>query len=192
MHIMRQKRWISLAAAMAAIIFGGMSLASAQEGTPTGLKLSGDQPVQIEGDQLEVLEDQGKAVFDGNVKVVQGPTILRTGRLEIFYSQSDDGDASSTSTMTSGASDIERLEAYEGVNIQSEDQVATGDEGSYDMKSETLVLTGKQVTLSQGGNVATGCKLTVNTGSGRAKLEGCGQGGQRPTILLQPDSVQSN
>jgi lipopolysaccharide export system protein LptA len=60
------------------------------------------------------------------------------------------------------------------------------------MGTEVLVLTGKRVTLSDGGNVATGCKLTVAMQSGRAKLTGCGDSGSRPTILLQPQSVGGN
>ena len=84
---------------------------------------------------------------------------------------------------------IERLEATGGVNIQSGNQVATGDSGVFEMKSQMLVLSGKRVTLSEDGNVATGCKLTVAMQSGRATLEGCGDTGSRPTILLQPKSA---
>jgi lipopolysaccharide export system protein LptA len=48
------------------------------------------------------------------------------------------------------------------------------------------------VTLSQDGNVATGCKLTVAMQTGRATLHGCGDAGSRPTILLQPRSARGN
>lgn len=152
----------------------------------TGLRIDSDKPVQVEGDTLEVLDDQNMAVFSGNVRVSQDATVLRTGKLVIHYAGGSDG------SIAAGGSKIEKLNATGGVNIQSGTQVATGDAATFDMGTEVLVLTGKRVTLSDGGNVATGCKLTVAMQSGRAKLTGCGDAGSRPTILLQPQSVGGN
>ena len=177
---------VALLAAIALLVSAGAFAQPA--GQSTGLQLTGDKPVQIEGDQLEVLEEDGVAVFRGNVRVVQGPTVLRTGKLVIHY----DTSGGTGGSITSGESNIKSLEASGGVNIQSEKQVATGDSGVFDMKTEILVLSGNPVTLSEDGNVATGCKLTVAMQSGRAKLEGCGNSSSRPTILLQPKSVRNN
>lgn len=165
---------------MALIAFAGVAIAQDRS---TGLRIDSDRPVEIEGDKLEVIEEQRKAVFDGNVRVSQGDTVLRTGRLVIFYAGGQTSDS-----ITAGGSRIERLEASGGVNIQSGTQVATGDTGEFDMRSEILVMTGKRVSLSEGGNIATGCKLTVAMKTGRATLSGCGAGGSRPTILLQPNA----
>lgn len=151
--------------------------ALAQEGS--GLALSSGKPVQIDGDKLEIFENDGKAIFTGAVSVVQDDTILRTSKLTIFYAKGGEG------SIATGAADIDRLLATGGVNIQSGKQVATGETGTYDMKTEVFVLSGKRVTLSEDGNVATGCKLTVTQASGRAKLEGCGNT-SRPTVLIQP------
>ncbi len=148
----------------------------------SAMTMTSDKPVQVDGDRLEVLEDQGKAIFEGNVRVVQGETILRTGKLEIYYVRNADG------SVATGGAQIDRLEASNGVNIQSGTQVATGETGTFDMASEILTLSGKRVTLSEDGNVATGCKLTVNMRNSRAKLEGCGTGASRPTILIQPQN----
>lgn len=151
--------------------------AFAQENS--SLALSSDKPVQIDGDRLEIFENEGKAIFSGAVSVVQDDTILRTSELTIFYVKGGEG------SIATGAADIDRLVATGGVNIQSGKQVATGETGTYDMQTETFVLSGKRVTLSEDGNVATGCKLTVTQATGRAKLEGCG-GTSRPTVLIQP------
>ena len=167
---------------MLALVAGASaSIKGAQAQNATGgLGLTGDQPVQVDGDRLEVFEDQGRAVFEGNVRIVQGDTVMRTSKLVIHYAQGEEG------SITPGGSQIERLEVSGGVNIQTATQVATGDAGSYDMASEVLILRGDRVTLTEGGNVATGCVLTVFLADGRSKLEGCGDGGARPTILLQP------
>ena len=146
-----------------------------------GLKLSGDGPVQIESDKLEVRQDENMAIFTGNVAVVQGKTLLKAGKLVVHYA--DDGGSATT-----GTAKIERLEASEKVYMKSETQVATGDVGTYDMKTETLVLSGKQVVLTEGENIATGCKLTVQTKTGKAKLDGCG----RVSIVMSPKSAPKN
>ncbi|WP_026479167.1 LptA/OstA family protein [Ahrensia sp. 13_GOM-1096m] len=151
--------------------------AAAQDNS--SLALSSDKPVQIDGDKLEIFENDGKAIFSGSVSVVQDDTILRTSILTIYYAKGGEG------SIATGAADIDRLLATGGVNIQSGKQVATGETGTYDMKTETFVLSGKRVTLSEDGNVATGCKLTITQSTGRAKLEGCG-GTSRPTVLIQP------
>ena len=113
--------------------------ATAQEaGRMTGLKLEGDKPIQIESDHLEVRENEGVAIFTGNVAVVQGASLLRSGKMTVYYS--DGG-----SSVTSNSSDIDRLEVEGKVYFRSETQVATGDRGSYDMRTEVLVLSGSEV-----------------------------------------------
>lgn len=151
----------------------------------TGLKLSGDQPIQIESNNLEVRENEGIAIFSGDVSVVQGPTLLKAGTMTVYYAK--DGGSAAT-----GTSNIERLEVDDKVYVKSENQVATGDHGAFDMKTEVLVLTGKEVVLSEGENVIVGCKLTVQMKTGQATLEGCSEGesGGRVKMLLKPGSQE--
>jgi len=152
----------------------------------TGLKLSGDQPIQIESDRLEVQQDQSRAVFSGNVSVVQGTTMMKSGRMVVHYAKGAAGSA------TTGSAPIERLEVDGKVYVKSDKQVATGDRGSFDMKSEVLVLTGKEVVLSEGDNVIVGCRLTVRMKTGQAQLDGCDGGGSggRVKMLITPDSAK--
>lgn len=143
-----------------------------------GMKLSGDEPIEIESDQLEVRDTERKAYFTGNVKVVQGSTLLKAGKMTVLYR----GEGTS---MTSGNADIEKIFVNNTVFLSSGTQQATADQGEFDMAAQTFVLSGKQVVLSEGKNVFTGCKLTVFMNSGEAKLESCG-GPVR--ILLDPKS----
>jgi lipopolysaccharide export system protein LptA len=146
-----------------------------------GLKLSGDGPVQIESDKLEVRENENIAIFTGNVAVAQDKTLLKAGKLVVYYA--DDGGSATT-----GTARIERLEATEKVYMKSENQVGTGDAATFNMKSQVLVMTGKQVVLTEGENIATGCKLTVQMGSGQAQLDGCG----RVSMVVSPKSAPKN
>ena len=68
-----------------------------------------------------------------------------------------------------------------------EESTATGEHASFDMKRERMVMTGKQVVLSQGPNVVVGSRLTVNLKTGQADLEAPKSG--RVKVLIQPNSA---
>ena len=152
-------------------------LAFAQS-TNSGLKLSNDKPIQIESDDLEIREQEKKALFKGNVRVVQGDMTLQAANMTVFYK-------SGTKSIAAGGSDIDRIEVAGDVKLATATQKATADTGNIDMVSEVLVLNGKPVVLSEGGNVFTGCKLTVQMKSGLANLNSCGT---RVKILIDPKS----
>ncbi|APH70341.1 LptA/OstA family protein [Aquibium oceanicum] len=177
----------ALAALFAVAI--GCSAAMAQgESRFTGLKLSGDQPIQIESDKLEVRDADGLAIFTGNVNVMQGETLLKSTRMKVFYAKSGDGNeqAAPGDSMQS----IERIEVDGKVYVKTQTQVATSDQAAFDMATDTLTMSGKEVVLSDGPNVIVGCKLTVLMSTGEATLDGCGkkEGSGRVKMLLQPSS----
>ena len=198
---------VRFASAASILLLMGLSPAMAQSDSPStlsGLKLSGDKPIQIESDKLEVHQNENLAIFTGDVSVVQGPTLLKAGRMKVYYVKSDaaaDGKAKKPATEgatggdkapasggvspMSGSANIDHLEIDGKVYIKSDDQVATGDSGTFDMKSQVLVLSGKKVVLSQGSNVLVGCKLTVQMQTGLAQVDACGG---RVMMSLTPQS----
>jgi lipopolysaccharide export system protein LptA len=149
-----------------------------------GFAQNRDQPVKIDAAQLEVRDKDKVATFSGGVKVVQGDTTMRAKSLAVFY----DGEGSTANALSaakpgpSGQQRIKRLEAKGGVKVCQDEQVATGDTGVFDMQANTVTLLGN-VVLSKGMNVLKGEKLTVNLGSGEAKIEG-GKGGGVSALLL--------
>ena len=175
-----------LGAALLVISAAGAA-AQSPEGRLTGLKLDGDKPIQIESDKLEVHESDNIAIFSGNVAVTQGKTLLKAGKMTVYYAKGGEGSA------TTGSANIERLVVDDKVYVKSQTQVATGDQGTFDMKSETLVLSGKEVVLTDGPNVLVGCKLTVQMKSGLAHVEGCdkgsGGGNRRVIMSITPGST---
>jgi lipopolysaccharide export system protein LptA len=173
-------------ALVAALLVGAMAMPSqAQQQSRFGLRISGDQPIQIESDRLEVRESENLAVFSGNVKVVQGPTTIRSGKMTVHYAAGGGTGG--------GMSQIERIEVDNKVYVKSNNQTATGDRGTFDMRREVLVLTGNEVVLTEGTTVIVGCSLTVQMSSGLANLDGCGRSTSssssgRVKMLLQPQS----
>lgn len=180
-------RFSKFAIAAAAVLLALASPSLAQSSSrSTGLKMSGDQPIQIESDKLEVREQDSVAIFSGNVNVVQGETQLKAGKMTVHYAARS-GSASKTAAPQENGQ-IERMEVDGKVYVKSATQVATGDRGTFDMASEVMVLTGNQVVLTEGANVIVGCKLTVQMKTGLAKLDGCGSGAGRVKVLMTPKS----
>ncbi|CAN7262646.1 LptA/OstA family protein [Pararhizobium sp. LjRoot255] len=147
-----------------------------------GLQLSNDEPIQIESDKLEIKDPESKAIFTGNVKVVQGTTTLQAGNMVVYYKKGG-------GAISSGNADIDRIEVDKKVLLQSGTQQASADSGEFNMTAQTLVLKGKQVVLSEGKNVFTGCQLNVQMDTGEAQLEACGG---RVQIQLDPKSQKTN
>lgn len=176
-------RSLLVAAPLAAFLAGA---ALAQGGAPAqnfgGLKLSGDKPIQIESDKLQVNQNANTALFTGNVNVTQGDTLLKSGQMLVHYSKG-------ANAATASESNIESIDVSGKVYIKSNDEVATGDSGTFDMKSQVLTLKGKQVVLTQGPNVVVGCELVANMKTGQSVLHGCGGGPSKPgrvKVLLTP------
>ena len=59
--------------------------ASKAGGLNNGMKLSSDQPIQIDSDRLDVHNDVGTATFTGNVTVTQGTTLMKAGSMIVYY-----------------------------------------------------------------------------------------------------------
>lgn len=179
----------------------GMSGASlhaqtASQGPPNalqGFSQNRDQPVHIEAATLEVRDKQKQATFSGDVRVKQGDTGLRCKSLVVFYEQ--DGESSDQSKTLQAATPgpggeqrIKRLEARGAVVVTQKEQTATGDLGVFDMKTNTVTLTGNPVVMTQGQNVLRGEKLVVDLTSGVSRVESSKGGQGRVQGLFQPGS----
>lgn len=180
--------FFKLSAALTAAAIGALAIVSDASAQATssrmkGLQLSNDQPIQIESDKLEIKDAENKAIFSGNVKVVQGTTTLQAGSMTVFYK------AEGGATVSGGNADIDRIEVKDRVFFNSGTQQATADTGTVNMNTQKLVLKGDKVVLSEGKNVFVGCQLNVQMDTGEAQLEACGG---RVQIQLDPQSRKQN
>lgn len=175
----------------------GVSLhAQTASGPPNalqGFSQNRDQPVHIEAATLEVRDKQKEATFSGDVRVKQGDTGLRCKSLVVFYEQGGESSEKSKSLQAAtpgpgGEQRIKRLEARGGVVVTQKDQTATGDLGIFDMKTNTVTLTGNPVVMTQGQNVLRGEKLVVDLTSGISRVESNKGGQGRVQGLFQPGS----
>ncbi|MDX1144889.1 hypothetical protein GOL39_19905 [Sinorhizobium medicae] len=169
-------------AGLGASLIASAAFAQATSSRMQGLQLSNDQPIQIESDKLEIKDPESKAIFTGNVKVVQGTTTLQAGNMTVFYKAGG-------GSVTSGNADIDRIEVNNKVFLSSGTQQATGESGIVNLTNQTIVLKGEKVVLSEGKNVFVGCQLNVRMNTGEAQLDACGG---RVQIQLDPQSRKTN
>jgi lipopolysaccharide export system protein LptA len=154
-----------------------------------GFSQNHDQPVHIEAATLEVRDKDKVATFSGDVKVKQGDTGLRCKSLVVFYEGNDaDGKTlQAASPGPGGQQRIKRLEARGGVVVTQKEQTATGENGIFDMKTNTVTLNGN-VVMTQGQNVLRGDRLVVDLTSGVSRVESGKNGQGRVQGLFQPGS----
>lgn len=123
-----------------------------------GLRQDTSMPVEVTSDALSVDQEEGDAVFTGNVLVVQGEMKLTAPRLRVEYSQGDDGR-------------IERVHATGGVTLVNAAEAAESEEAVYTVGSGSVLMTG-DVLLTQGRTTLAGTRLTIDLETGEGQMQG--------------------
>ncbi|HEY1453316.1 MAG TPA: LptA/OstA family protein [Roseiarcus sp.] len=154
---------------------------------------SSKQPISIDADKLVYYDKEHKAVYTGNVVVIQGDTKMTCTAMTVFLDHAptqgadhapkqgaDHAPAQAAKQTPDGQSGpaadagVKRLEATGPVTVISKTQVATGDNGSYDKTEGKVYLIG-HVTLSDGQNVTKGDKLTYDLKTAEATVDTSGK-----------------
>ena len=139
------------------------------------------EPISIDADKLDYFDKEQKAIYTGNVVAIQGDSKLTCSVLTIFLAKTEPQAASAAAAdsaatpaagvgVGSGGSQVKHMDAKGPVTVVSKTQVATGDRGAYDKGQNKVWLFGN-VTLSDGGNVTKGDKLTYDLTTGEAIVE---------------------
>lgn len=153
-------------------IANGQSFGGAFEGMSNS-----NEPIQIEADRLQVEDGQGVALFEGNVAVNQGTTLLKASKLKVYYLRDAKTDKP--------GGNVKKIEATGKVAVRSGDQMATANSAIVDMQAQIATLEG-DVSVSQGVNILTGCKLRINMATNAANLTPCPSG--RVQMVFTPGS----
>ena len=171
-------------AAMAAVTFALLCAtpANAQALTNTfgGLSESSDQPIDIESDTLVVHDKDRYATFEGNVKVVQGSTVLQASQLNVHLAgdkpaaKKQDG-SEQTAPKSPDAKDVKENSAA-GDREPENSKMLGISKDPMDIESDLLVVHDKEkyatfkgnVKAVQGTSTLSAGELTVNyTGGDR-------------------------
>ncbi len=144
------------------------------------------QPIDIESDRLEVDDKNHVAIFIGNVSATQGDNNLKAPRLEVTYESASQAHAGAPGAKAAkpvkvanasadadpvSSGQIKYIHALGGkvtVTNKKDQEEATGDDAVYDVKSQKITMTGKEVVLTQKKSVIKGSKLLINLATGQA------------------------
>jgi len=168
-------RALAAATAVALAVCAFDANAQKNQGPPNalqGFSQNRDQPVKIQAASLEVREKDKVATFTGDVHVLNGDTELRCKALTVFY----DEDNSSGRNMKAaepgpgGERQIKRIEAKGGVTVTQKDQNAAGDAAIFNMRENTVTLTGN-VVVTKGQDILRGQRLVVDLTNGVSKMD---------------------
>lgn len=159
----------ALAPALVSVALVGGALA---QGTQVqfgdGQDTSG-QPVEVTSDQLEFDQQEGTALFTGNVRIVQGALRLTAERVDVTYGDNEAGDT-----------EVRRVEATGNVVLVNGEDAAEGERAVYTLADGTLVMTG-DVLLTRPESAITGERLSVNVDDGTGVMEG------RVSVVFTPE-----
>jgi len=107
----------------------------------------------------------------GRAEVIQGQNRLRADAINGIVASGD----------------LRRVEASGNVYFVTPDQTIRGDRAVYTLAANEVVVTG-DVILTQGQNVLTGGRLTYNTKTESARMEGASTNGGRIRGVFYPEN----
>lgn len=131
-----------------------------------------DAPVEVTAETLNVSQDDGTAIFTGNVVVGQGGMRLNAPKVTVIYSE------------TGGS--VSRMEATGGVTLVSDQEAAEAERADYNVETGIIVMTGN-VLLTQGQNALTSDRMEVDIRDNTARMTG-----RVKTVLYQGEAEQQN
>lgn len=133
------------------------------------VKDDGEKKIHIKADRLIADGNSNNAEFIGNVRAVQGTTVITSEKLKIFYKKD------SVSKENSKEEDsIKEIIATGNVKILFDDKIAETRQAVYTAETRILVLIGQDSKVTSGKNTISGSKITFFRNDGRVKVEGSG------------------
>jgi lipopolysaccharide export system protein LptA len=151
-----------------ALVIATLSLpAFAQdEGAKFGtLEEDSDKEIHATSDTMEVQEELGYAILEGNVVVIQGGSKLTAKKVRAEY--------------TEDRSEIQTIIATGDVVLLSGGDIAKGDEAVYEIDKNTITLIGNAY-VKQGKDTMNSERVLLNTLTGSSVMTG------RVTTVLTP------
>nr|WP_243403706.1 lipopolysaccharide transport periplasmic protein LptA [Shimia abyssi] len=115
------------------------------------------EPVEVTADSLSVDQNDGSAVFKGNVNIAQADMRMSADQVNVFYS--------------AGGQGIEKLIADGDVLLVQGEDAAEADHAVYSIATGTVEMKGN-VTVLQGVNTITSDEMLINLRDNTAKMQG--------------------
>jgi lipopolysaccharide export system protein LptA len=146
---------------------------AAGSGTPLlGFGSNSKEPIKVDANSLEVFDKESRAVYTGDVVVVQGQTTMRCTTMVVFYNQArgNNPGANPNPAAPAGQTSIRQIDCAGPVSLLSGTQSATSDKLVYEAEKDIVTLTGK-VVIADCDNVQRGERAIYDVKTGRANVD---------------------
>jgi lipopolysaccharide export system protein LptA len=155
----------SLALALAGLVspFGPLLAQTTIDTSEIAQSARQPDEVNIEADRMEVLDQEKRAIFIGNVDAKRGNIAFKTDRLVADYEE--------TGGESGGGTSVTFLEATGAVVIETAQQRITGAWAKMDVKSNQVTV-GGNVVVTQGSTVLRGEQLVVDLDKDTSEMTG--------------------
>ena len=118
------------------------------------------KPIEILADSMEWNKQLGQAIATGNAKAIQDQTTIKANKIIAVLNEDN-------------SQQIKELQAIGKVVFLKDKQLATGDQATYYINEDKVIITGN-VELKRDGNIIKGEKLIIDFLSGLSKMEASG------------------
>ena len=119
------------------------------------------KPIEIQADSMEWNKQLGQAIATGNAKAIQDQTTIKANKIIAVLNEDNN-------------QQIKELKAIGKVVFLKDKQLATGDQATYYINEDKVIITGN-VELKRDGNIIKGEKLIIDFLSGLSKMESSGK-----------------
>ncbi|MEE4356975.1 MAG: LptA/OstA family protein [Desulfococcaceae bacterium] len=138
---------------------------------------SGNEKIRISAQSLEADDAEKYAEFSGNVRVVQGETLINSDRLKIFYAGNPIRGENAEKNAGKSGDSIEKIVASGNVRIRFDNMDALASEAVYTTADRVMVLhgPGAQIRKADSGEIK-GDKIIIRRDDGNIRFEGAVEG----------------
>ncbi len=126
-----------------------------------------NEKIHITADKLISDNEAKYTEFIGNVRAVQGDTVITADKLKIFYKRGMDN----KKNPPAGDESIKKIVANGNVQIKFDNRVAVTQQAVYITETRVLVLSGADSKIISGNDSISGEKITLYRTDGRIKVE---------------------
>lgn len=142
---------------------------------------SSGSAVEVEADNLEYFQADGRAVYTGNVRAIQGEAQITTDKLTAVCSLSRAPAGQNQAGQP--CEEIRQLVAESNVLYTTPDLRIRGDRAEYDYPTDTITITGDVIMTRGNEAVMRGTRIVYNVGQGVSRMTA---GNQRVNTILTP------
>ena len=157
---------------LSALTFSGIFLSAGFAATTGHAQIApqGKVPVAITSDQLTGHNKDCEAIYSGNAEALQDTSRLRANVMNFFNKKLPNPHPAAGADANPTCGELDRMVADGNVYYVTPDRVVKGDHAVYTADNTTIVMTGTEVVATQGKNVISGTRLTINTTTGEATM----------------------